>query len=116
MDRETGGLTPNASIGRLPFTSAAGPFPTGWSKCGGTQTSPPKKGSRPTHRITVGGPIIFFYRAPQRTPSSVPSVTGSAVDRSCWVLGDPRGASNEATYLNYCRSLRFEDRPDYAYL
>ena len=22
----------------------------------------------------------------------------------------------EATYLNYCRSLRFEDRPDYAYL
>ena len=23
---------------------------------------------------------------------------------------------SEATYLNYCRSLRFEDRPDYAYL
>jgi len=21
-----------------------------------------------------------------------------------------------ATYLNYCRSLRFEDKPDYAYL
>ena len=21
-----------------------------------------------------------------------------------------------ATYLNYCRQLRFEDRPDYAYL
>ena len=21
-----------------------------------------------------------------------------------------------ATYLNYCRALRFEDRPDYAYL
>ena len=24
--------------------------------------------------------------------------------------------ATEATYLNYCRSLRFEDRPDYAYL
>ena len=24
--------------------------------------------------------------------------------------------SSKATYLNYCRSLRFEDRPDYAYL
>jgi len=24
--------------------------------------------------------------------------------------------SELATYLNYCRSLRFEDRPDYAYL
>lgn len=25
-------------------------------------------------------------------------------------------ATFKATYLNYCRSLRFEDRPDYAYL
>jgi casein kinase 1 len=24
--------------------------------------------------------------------------------------------SEFVTYLNYCRSLRFEDRPDYAYL
>jgi hypothetical protein len=26
------------------------------------------------------------------------------------------GAGEFATYLNYCRSLRFEDKPDYAYL
>lgn len=25
-------------------------------------------------------------------------------------------AAEFATYLNYCRQLRFEDRPDYAYL
>ena len=31
-------------------------------------------------------------------------------------LGSSSCDDPKATYLNYCRSLRFEDRPDYAYL
>ena len=33
-----------------------------------------------------------------------------------WAADHVPNLGTEATYLNYCRSLRFEDRPDYAYL
>jgi hypothetical protein len=47
--------------------------------------------------------------------SAIPPVCGFCSSNSLKMIH--RGFPNEfVTYLNYCRSLRFDDKPDYSYL
>ena len=65
-----------------------------------------RKMSTSTEQLCKGFPCTWF----SRSLISARSLTGARSPRPS------RSAAEFRSYFEYCRSLRFEDRPDYAYL